>query len=197
MSRRTIQVAAAVCVVLAACGGGAGGGSGGGPAQVTASTELEGDAPFAVEATDPGPVADEDVEHEIVFTVEGDRGVVIGDVRWTFGELIDGAAFATAGHGCDADIEQREGRDEIVHVCTEEFRTLVVRPDEPLHETVTVSGPLGGRSIAEGTFAFEQPVRWWYADTTEGGADDPVELPAGDPDGEATILVVYEVARDG
>lgn len=161
---------------------------------MSASAELDGDAPFTVEATDPGTIGDEDVDHDIVFTVEGDRGAVVGDVRWTFGELVDGEAFATAGHGCGARVEEADGEEQVAHVCTEEFRILEVRPGEPLRETVTVSGPLHGRVVAEGTFTFEQPLRWWYA---EDPTDDPADVLAGDPDGEATVRLTYEITRPG
>lgn len=193
MTLRTVSVNAVVCLVLAACGGG----TGGGRVQVAASAQLDGAAPFTVEATEPSQMPDGGAEHEVVFTVEDDRTVVIDDVRWTFGELTDGGAFTTAGHGCSADIQRLEGRGQVVHSCTEEFRILTVRPGEPLRETITVNGALGRSPAAEGTFTFEQPLRWWYADATEGGADEPVEPPAGDPDGEATVRLTYEVTRGG
>jgi hypothetical protein len=154
---------------------------------VVFTAEAGPDAPFTVEAGQPGRITAGGTG-EAVLRISASEAVVLSDTRWTAGEVRDGAVFAAAGHGCGAEVES----GELLHVCTEEFRLLEVRPGQPLEETITLYAGLGGLAPATGTFAAGYEVPFWRLD---GAGSD--EVLSREPDGTAHIDLTYEVTPAG
>lgn len=175
--RRMLAVIA-LAVAAAACG------AEGRLLDVAIDTKLDSVAPFQVRtsralvALERGSTTD----HALVF--ESTQPVVLDDIRWTFASTRGARVFATAGHGCGPSIDTDSGA--VQFACTEEYRYLVVKPGEPLTETITLYGGIDGGPVATGRFVFRQPITWWHA------SGDAL-APQGEKGGEVTVTLTYDV----
>lgn len=155
-----------------------------GSASVGTTATIEGSAPFRVSAQGQTTLRQgATASHTLTFTATTDERIVLGDVRWTFSSDDGDRVFATSGHGCGPSIDAASAK--VVFACTEDYRYLVIDPDEPLVETITMHGGVGSRRMATGRFTFRQPVTWFHA----GSGIDPL----GAKGGEVTVVLTYDV----
>jgi hypothetical protein len=189
---------AAVCDdVLAAAGVAAARGEGTPPEEppgdqpdfrVTATAELVdvfGEAPFTVDATDPGPVFEGGTAEHLV-TLRATEDGVVDDLRFS-GVLTtqeDEGQLVVTGPGC---APETDGSGEAFIVCTDDFRISDLETGEDVPFGIllhTDDAEIGPEQIVPGTYVLEQAVRWETSDEATDPAFD---------DGSATIRVTYTV----
>ncbi|HUH06850.1 MAG TPA: hypothetical protein VML96_03485 [Egibacteraceae bacterium] len=158
----------------------------GGPPLVSATAEVDGDAPLAVSVAGVEPSSpDSPAVLRLTFETTVEGGVVIDDVRWTFAITQDPGLLAVAGAGCSPEFT---AEDDVAFACTGEFRALEVHPDAPLVEEIRVHVPPEGFPVADGVFPLVQPIAWSLLDPTS--PDEPVA-------GGSSVLLTVEVMAPG